>query len=157
MKAALVLAKVALKQGQIQSASNALENQKYGPVPLLERQGAPTPSFAADLYSVQLQVLVQRMTTEGEDTTSLLNQATDVMEKLRDSIQGPDAQQELTRIFILMARDIRDQLDNAAPNRKAKLIEAFRVFLDRITGTTKDIATLSDAEYSPSKRSALPC
>ena len=40
MKAALVLAKVALKQGQIQSASNALENQKYGPVPLLERQGA---------------------------------------------------------------------------------------------------------------------
>lgn len=142
MKAALVLAKVALKQGQIQSASNALENQKYGPVPLLERQGAPTPSFPADLYSVQLQVLVQRMTTEGEDTTSLLNQATDVMEKLRDSIQGPDAQQELTRIFILMARDIRDQLDNAAPNRKAKLIEAFRVFLDRITGTTKDIATL---------------
>ena len=44
MKAALVLAKVALKQGQF-VASNALENQKYGPVPLLERQAAPTPSF----------------------------------------------------------------------------------------------------------------
>ena len=142
MKAALVFAKVALRQGKIQAAYDALENEKYGPVPLVERQGAPDPNFPADLYSVQLQVLVQRMTAEGEDTTALLNRATAVMEKLRDSIQGPNAQQDLTRIFILMARDIRDQLQVANPSRKSKLIEAFRVFLDRIAGTTKDVATL---------------
>lgn len=142
MKAALVLAKVALKQGRIQVAYDTLENETYGPIPLVERQGAPDASFSADLYSVQLQVLVQRMTAEGEDTTALLNKATAVMEKLRESIQGPNSQQELTRIFILMARDIRDQLQGAGPAQKAKLIDAFRVFLDRITGTTKDVATL---------------
>jgi len=142
MKAALVLAKVALKKGDIQAAYDALENENYGPVPLLERQGSPDPNFPAELYSVQLQVLVQRMTAEGEDTTAILNRATAVMEKLRDSIQGPDSQEQLTRIFILMARDIRDQLATASPGQKAKLIEAFRVFLDRIVGTTKDVATL---------------
>lgn len=142
MKAALVLAKVALKQGRIKAASDALENESYGPVVLLERQGAPNAEFPSQLYSVHLQVLVQRMTTEGEDTTALLNRATGVMEKLRDSIQGPDAQKELTRIFILMARDIRDQLATASQTQKGKLIEAFRVFLDRIAGTTNDVTTL---------------
>ena len=82
------------------------------------------------------------MTTEGEDTTRFSIKPRTSWRNCGIAIQGPDAQQELTRIFILMARDIRDQLDNAAPNRKAKLIEAFRVFLDRITGTTEDIATL---------------
>jgi tetratricopeptide (TPR) repeat protein len=142
MRAALVLAKVYLRQGKIQAAYDAIENKKYGPVVLIEKQGAPDPSFPADLYSVQLQVLVQRMTTEGEDTSALLNRATDVMEKLRDSIQGPDSQRDLTRIFILMARDIREQLKGATPARKSKLVEAFRVFLDRISDTTDDVATL---------------
>ena len=142
MKAALVLAKVALRQGRIQDASNALENDAYGPVVLLERQGTPDPAFPSELYSVHLQVLVQRMTTQVEDTTALLNRATGVMEKLKDSLQGANSQQELTRIFISMARDIRDQLATADATRKAKLIEAFRVFLDRIAGTTKDVATL---------------
>lgn len=142
MKAALVLAKVHLKQGNIQAAYDTLENEKYGPVPLAERQGAPDESFASDLYSTQLQVLVQRMTTESGETQPLLDRATEVMEKLRESITGPDAQKELTRIFILMARDIREQLNDASPAHKAKLIEAFRVFLDRIAATTDDAATL---------------
>jgi tetratricopeptide (TPR) repeat protein len=64
------------------------------------------------------------------------------MDKLRQSITGPDAQKELTRIYITMARDIREQLEDADPARKAKLVEAFRVFLDRIAATTEDQATL---------------
>jgi tetratricopeptide (TPR) repeat protein len=41
-----------------------------------------------------------------------------------------------------MARDIREQLDDANPAQKAKLVEAFRVFLERISATTDDVATL---------------
>jgi tetratricopeptide (TPR) repeat protein len=41
-----------------------------------------------------------------------------------------------------MARDIRQQLDSANGEKKAKLIEAFRVFLEQIVGTTNDEATL---------------
>ena len=142
MKAALVLSKVQLKQGDIQAAYSTLENEKFGPVVLIDRLGPPDPEFPSDLYSTQLQVLVQRMTTEGGDTKAMLDRASEVMEKLRDSIQGPDAQDELTRIYILMARDIREQLDDAAPAKKARLVEAFRVFLDRISTTTNDPATL---------------
>ncbi len=142
MKAALVLAKVQLKQGDVQAAFETLENEKYGPAILIGRQGAPDESFASDLYSTQLQVLVQRMTTETGDTKALLDQATGVMEKLRQSITGPEAQKELTKIYILMARDIREQLESANPSQKAKLVDAFRVFLDRISTTTDDAATL---------------
>ncbi len=142
MQAALVLAKVQLRQGEIEAAFETLKNEKYGPLLLIDRQGAPDESFASDLYSTQLQVLVQRMTTESGDTQALLDQSTEVMEKLRESITGPDAQKELTRIYILMARDIREQLDDASPAQRTKLIEAFRVFLGRIATSTSDVATL---------------
>jgi tetratricopeptide (TPR) repeat protein len=57
-------------------------------------------------------------------------------------VTGADAQSRLTGIYIRMARDIREQLDNADPGKKARLVDAFRVFLDRISATTKDQATL---------------
>lgn len=142
MKAALVLVKAELKQGSIRAAQETLQHNKYGPLGLIERQGTPDEGFASDLYSTQLQVLVQRMTTESGETGELLQQATEVMEKLRESITGPDSQQELTRIYMLMARDIREQLDDADAAQRAKLVEAFRVFLDRIANTTEDVATL---------------
>lgn len=142
IKAALVLAKVRLKQGKITESYEVLENDKYGPVVLIKRQGAPDDEVASDLYRTQLQVLVQRMTTESGDTKPLLEQASEAMDKLRKSITGPDAQKELTRTYMLMARDIREQLDAADPVQKAKLVEAFRVFLDRIAVTTDDEPTL---------------
>ena len=72
MKAALVLAKVQFRQGEIEAAFETLKNEKYGPLLLIDRQGAPDESFASDLYSTQLQVLVQRMTTESGDTQGAL-------------------------------------------------------------------------------------
>ena len=142
MKTALTLTRAHLKQGDPTKALAVLEDKKYGPIPLLEKQGAPSESFTSDLYSTELQVIVQLMTTPGGDSNALLKRAIKVMEKLRTSFQGPDAQKKLNAIYIQMARDIREQLDVAVPDRKAKLIAAFRVFLERISSTTQDQATL---------------
>src|SRR5690606_26570093 len=69
--------------------------------------------------------------------------ATTVMKKLQESVQDkPDANDRLVRIFIGLARDIRDQLESASPERKTQLISAFRVFLDSISRSANDPATL---------------
>jgi tetratricopeptide (TPR) repeat protein len=142
MRAALTLAKIYLRQGEIQKALDILDHEKYGPVKLVAKQGPPDEVFASDLYSTELQVVVQRMTSDDGDAQTLLDRAIKVMEKLRASVTGPSAQKELTGIYMRMARDIREQLENAEAGKKAKLVEAFRVFLDRISATTDDAATL---------------
>ena len=142
MKAALVLAKTYLKQGKVKQAAEVLDHETYGPVKLIESQGSPDPSFASDLYSTELQVVVQLMTSVEGDPKALSERASNVMDKLRGSVAGPDAQQKLTRIYIRMARDIREALEVANPSQKIKLVSAFRVFLDQISTTTKDQATL---------------
>ncbi|MGI9470551.1 MAG: hypothetical protein ACR2NZ_03395, partial [Rubripirellula sp.] len=142
MKAALVLAKTYLKQGRVKQAADVLDHETYGPVKLIDLQGKPDPTFASDLFSTELQVIVQRMTSDDGDSKAMLERASKVMEKLRASVAGPDAQKKLTGIYIRMARDIREQLEVANPAQKAKLASAFRIFLDRISETTKDPATL---------------
>ncbi len=141
-KAALVLVKIHLKRGNIQQAVKVLDHPKYGPKTLLQKQGPPDKSFPSDLYSTELQTLVQQMTTDNGDPNALLERASKVMDKLRESVTGANAQQDLTGIYLRMARDIREQLDAANAQSKGKLIEAFRVFLARIAGTTNDPATL---------------
>ncbi|MFK8112697.1 MAG: hypothetical protein AB8B91_10855 [Rubripirellula sp.] len=142
MKSALILAQLHLKAGDAKKALEILDHKTYGPVPLSEKQGPPDQAFSSSLYSTELQVLVQRMTAEGTDATALLKRATKVMEELRQSIKGPDAQKRLTGIYVGMANEIREQLDTADPAQKTKLIEAFRVLLDRISQTINDPATL---------------
>lgn len=144
MRAALILAKTHVKLGDIESAAAVLDHETYGPVKLIDSQGPADPSFASDLYATELQVIVGLMSADDTDAQAqlLLDRATKVMEKLRQSVQGPDAQDQLTDIYIRMARDIREQLDDAPPAKKSRLIGAFRVFLDRISATTEDSATL---------------
>lgn len=141
-RAALILVKVYLKQGKVAKAIEILEHPKYGPKTVMSGQGPPDENFASDLYSSELQAVVQLMTTDDGDPKAQLQRAIEVMDKLRESVAGPDAQKRLTGIYLRMARDIRDQLDKADEAKKAKLIEAFRVFLDRIASSSEDAATL---------------
>ena len=82
------------------------------------------------------------MSADDADSQALLDRAVKVMENLRQSVEGNDAQKKLTDIYIRLARDIREQLDNATPAKKARLIAAFRLLLDRIAASTEDTATL---------------
>jgi tetratricopeptide (TPR) repeat protein len=132
-----------LLQGDIKKAAEVLDHETYGPAKLIEKQGAPDEKFAIDLYSTELKIVVRRMTSDDGDPQVLLDRAIAVMEKLRASVTGPNAQKRLTQIFMDMATEISQQLDKVTPDKKAKLIDAFRLFLDRISATSDDPATLT--------------
>lgn len=143
LQAALVLAKAELRRGDAAAALAVLDNKKYGPAELVEQLGEPTDGFKSELYSTELQAVVGVMTSADSGNAALLQRATAVMQKLQASVQDkPDANDRLVRIFIGLARDIRDQLDAATPERKTQLISAFRVFLDSIGRSASDPATL---------------
>ncbi len=143
LQAALVLARVELRRGNPAAALEVLDNKKYGPAALVDQLGEPSDGFKSDLYSTELQAVVGVMTSAGSDTDALLQRATAVMHKLQESVKDkPDANERLVRIFIGLARDIRDQLESASPDRKTQLIGAFRVFLDSIGRSATEPATL---------------
>ncbi|MDC0307253.1 hypothetical protein OAL18_00530 [bacterium] len=141
-KAALVLIKIHLRMKNIDAASKVMENKTYGPTAIIDRLGDAGQSFKSDTYSTELQVLVQKMASSPNDADALLKRAMSVMDKLRGSVGGLDAQKKLTQIYIRASREIRDSLEAATGPAKQALVSAFRVFLDRISKTTKDAATL---------------
>lgn len=142
IKAALVLAKVHLKLDQPEKAIAILDHEKYGPLKQAGLHPQLGNKFTSDMFGTELQVVVRLMSTE-DDPSAMLNRATQAMDNLRDAVQGPDAEKRLTGIYLGMARDIREQIDKASPAKKAKLIEAFRVFLERVAQTTNESSTLT--------------
>ncbi len=142
MKAALVLAKILLKQEKHQESLAVLDHEKYGPVKLVDKLGAPGKTFKGDLYTTELKVLVQEMLSTDGDIAPLLDRATKTMESLRKSYQGADGQAKLTAIYKRLAYEVREELSKATPAKKAKLIQVFRVLLERIADSTNDRATL---------------
>jgi len=137
------LTKIEIRRGEPAAALKVLDNKIYGPLVLIEKQEEPGDNFKSDLYSAELQAVVGVMTTDGSDMQRLLKRATGTMDKLQNSVKGKDdASERLVRIYLGMARDIREQLDSADPDRKTKLVGAFRVFLDSIAKSSEDPATL---------------
>ncbi len=140
--AANVLAKIQMRRGKAGDALKTLDNEKYGPVKLIKIQGAPSKSFAGDLYSNELKTLFAVM-VDMEEYDAMLKRATGVMKKLRDAYPGPDGQKRLSQIYVRLANDVGDQLDAAPPAKKRKLTTMFNVLLNNIATTTKDKATLN--------------
>jgi len=145
MQAAVVLAKVELRRGDPASAISVLDNEKYGPIKLVGSLAESGEDLKSELYRVELQSVVGVMTGDTTDKQALLllKRATTAMDNLQSSVADkPDASDRLVRIYLGLANDIREQLDTATPDRKAKLIGAFRVFLDSIAKSSEDPATL---------------
>ncbi|TWT83002.1 hypothetical protein CA13_44650 [Planctomycetes bacterium CA13] len=148
MQAALVLAKVYLRSGDSRQALAVLDDPTYGPVKLVDKLAdedklaGDEDAFRGDLAATELNIIVARMTSDDGDADAMLQRATSVMEKLQATYQDEEGQKRLIPIYVGMARDLKEELDSAPENKKAKLIEAFRVFLNRIAQTSNDPATL---------------
>jgi tetratricopeptide (TPR) repeat protein len=141
MEAALVLTKIYLLEDNSEAALGVLDHPKYGLVNLIEKQDPPSQSFPGDVYTNELKALVGQMLA-SDTPDQYLDRMTKTMEKLRKSFSGADAAENLTRTYMVLATDLKEQLDEAPPARKAKLIEAFRVLLKRISDNTNDESTL---------------
>jgi tetratricopeptide (TPR) repeat protein len=142
MKASLVLTKILLRLDQVSEAARTLKHPVYGASTLYPKFGNSDSSFASDLHGTELQIIVAEMTDDGVDMDASLKRAGQTMDKLRASVTGEGADKKLAAIYLRLARNIRDQLNVATPVKKKKLTQAFRVFLERVSATTKDEATL---------------
>lgn len=146
MKAALVLAKVHLRQDQPDQAVKVIDHPKFGAITLANKLNVESQDFLFDLYRTELQAVVGQMTgskeSSGGDNEKLLKRASDSIDQLRKTAKGDEGQKKLIGTFRILASDIRSQIENATPDRKAKLIDAFNIFLARISEITDDDATL---------------
>ncbi len=142
LSAALVLAKVHLKKDSPAAAVEVLDNSRYGPVTLVSKVDSPGESFAADLYKTELKAVVGKM-VEGGDTSALLERASGIIDNLQKTATDDAGKQALVATYKSLAIEIREQLDAADPARKVQLVDAFSVFLKRISESAGDSATLS--------------
>ncbi|MFG0262238.1 MAG: hypothetical protein ACF788_07595, partial [Novipirellula sp. JB048] len=142
LRAALVLAKVYLRQGDDAQALATLDHETYGPIKQIAKVDEQDDAFRGDIFATELSTIVQRMTSDGTDPDALLERATSAMDQLRQTYSGPEGQKRLTSIYITMARNLKEELSTAPPAKKEKLVDAFRIFLSQIAETSQDPATL---------------
>ena len=144
MREAFVLSRIELRLDNPDGAMRALDHPKYGAVRLASKLGIADDQFASQLYSHELQAVVQSMTSEEADLDKLIARASGTMDQLRERVikGGENGPKKLAGIYLQLARNIRGQLDTATAAKKAKLTGAFRVFLERVAKTTKDDETL---------------
>ncbi|TWT66175.1 outer membrane protein assembly factor BamD [Allorhodopirellula solitaria] len=142
MNAALVLAKIRLRQDRPDAAVKVLDHPKYGPIPLQSKLEAPSQSFLFDLYRTELQAVASQLTSSDGDQEKLLARATHAIEQLQETASDDAGKQKLVQTFRTLAVDIQKQIENAPPARQAKLIDAFNVFLSQISKISQDDTTL---------------
>lgn len=142
MNAALVLAKIRMRQDEPDAAVQVLDHAKYGPITLLSKLDAPSQDFLFDLYRTELQAVAGQMTTSGGDQEKLLARASKTIDQLQQTAQDAAGEKKLVATFRALAIDIQEQIENAPPARQAKLVDAFNVFLSRIAEISQDDTTL---------------
>ncbi|MCM2373150.1 hypothetical protein [Aporhodopirellula aestuarii] len=142
MKAAVVLAKVRLKQDKPVEAVRALDHPKYGAITVLKKLDAPSDDFLFDLYRTELQAVVGQMTSSSGDQEKLLKRASDSIDKLQKTATDETGKKKLIDTFRMLAADIQEQIKSAPPARQEQLIDAFNIFLSRISSIAQDDITL---------------
>lgn len=145
--AALSLAQVYVDTQQPQKAVELIEDENIGPKTLVESNSPAVTqeAYKIETYKVALRAYIGALPDVKGPAESevLMGKADDVMDALKQLMGGTEAGQErLIRIFISLARDIEEQIQNAPDEKRAPLIRGFEVFLTRVGAATKDIKEL---------------
>lgn len=131
----LSLAQIQLGAGKPEDALKTLESEG-GPLAMLaaSKPQAQEGNFPQETYKAALRAYVGMNNTKS---------AEDMMGKLDELVKGqPDAQRQLTRIYISLGRDVEQQVEAISkdPTRQKEaqdLVQAFSGFLTRIADSTQ--------------------
>ena len=142
LRTAMLLARAQLLNGETAAALETLENQAYGPLARID-DVTLDDALAGEVYANGLQAIVSEMTNRSADSSALLAKASKAMDGLQKAYQGqPDGETKLVQTFFRLARDIREQMENATPDKQRQLMGAFQLFLDQLAAKTDDAKTL---------------
>lgn len=134
---ALSLAQVYTDTGKPNQAVELLEKPKLGLISLLEAKNpnATRPGIEQLIYRAAVRAYISALPTSQDAAQSekLMGNAEKAMDQLK-SLAGDnaDSQKQLIAIYISLANDLKQQLDNADPATKQALATAFESFLNRV-------------------------
>ncbi|RCS41393.1 hypothetical protein DTL42_22815 [Bremerella cremea] len=141
--AAISLAQIYTDTGEAQKAVALLEEPKLGLLSLVEanNKAANVPGVKQFIYRAAVRTYISALSTTKDpaQTETMMANAEKAMGELQN-LAGDDAksQKELIAIYISLATDLKQQLDNAEPSQKESLGAAFEKFLDRLAQTSSE-------------------
>ncbi|PQO29932.1 tetratricopeptide repeat protein [Blastopirellula marina] len=140
---AISLAQVYTDVGKPNKAVELLEKPKLGLISLVEadNKAATIPAVEQFIHKAAVRAYISALsvTQDPAKTEAMMANAEKAMGKLKD-LAGNDAnsQKELIAIYISLATDLKQQLDNADPSAKESLGAAFETFLDRLADSSNE-------------------
>ena len=144
-KAALTLAKIQLSAGDAGAAVATLDHPVYGPTVLAKRLDFD-PAFLNQLYSTEIRAVIGTMTGGGsrgaDQSAAAMTRAVTIMDKLRNANQGDEGAGRLQMIYVVLAREIREEIEAASASDRPALVSAFRTFLREMSSTATEPTTL---------------
>ena len=143
-KAALALAKIQLARGDPTASLATLDHPVYGAVGAAAAIGEDD-ALANQTYSTEIRAVIGTMTSGDSasvDAAAAMDRATSIMDKLQAANQGEQGAQRLRATYFTLARELRQEIDNAPPTQRPQLISALRGFLETMSASTDDPATL---------------
>ncbi len=145
---ALSLAQVYTDIGQPLQAVALLEKPQLGLMNLVEQNSPATsrPGIDQMIYKAAVRAYISALpsTTDPAKTESLMASAEKAMSQLQN-LAGSDtnSQRQLVAIYISLANDLKQQLDNADAASKQALAGAFEQFLNRVAESTNEANVLN--------------
>ncbi len=133
--AVFAMAQICVDTGQPDEAIAWLENEKVGPLALVEAKHpiAARQGFAIETYKLALRAYVA-VTPQQVDKAEA---AMDALEGLVQGAGDANAAENLTKIYVSLGRELEQQLQDLRKSGQTKQLEtvskAFEIFLDRVT------------------------
>ncbi len=145
LTASLIVAQHLLNQGQASDAVAVLENEQLGPKALAD-QNSPLVG-SADLrqrvYMISIMAYLGAL-SDSDSATTLIDKALTTLEQIKDTAAGDAAsQRQLASTYVLLARNLQQQIETAPASRQAALVAAFSQLLDRAADSTRELSVLN--------------
>ena len=144
----LSLAQVYTDLGEPAKAVALLEKPEMGLLTLIEKKNAAVsrPGIDQLIYKAAVRAYISALPTTQDPakTESLMTSAEKAMSALKNLVgSSAEGQKQLVAIYISLANDLKQQLDNAEPATKQALAKAFEQFLTRVSESTTEANVLN--------------
>ncbi|MEX2359015.1 MAG: hypothetical protein WEE51_11870 [Pirellulaceae bacterium] len=146
--AALSLSQVHTEAGTPEKSFPLLEQEKTGLLTLVDagNESVSRPGFPQLVYKSAVRAYISALPTQTDSaqTEALMKKAEAAMAQLKTLVgEDADGQRQLVAIYISLAKELQEQLDNAPRQSKSALAKAFEMFLSRVADSTSDPMVLN--------------
>lgn len=130
IEASNALARLLLTEGKLQEASKQLIEQATSPLKVLaERPDLASPKVAMNSYRTAIQLIIGQMAEATIEPQQAISQTADYIQTMQSLAEKtPDGSSLLAGIFVSLARDLKDQLEQTSdPEKRRRLSEAMLI------------------------------